>query len=300
MMKRFAIVTLLLVASGCATSAPPLLAPTPPRRSLEARYARMRVRVASFHDRTTLAGGVSSYDTGPFFRSGSLIVAAPGSNILTSASDAAGGVAATTAPGAPMALSAQPAGGPALIQTVPDALMGILGQSGRFELLESATEQCDTKLVGAITAVKDNTATLEMRLVSCAYEADMAAVSVPVRFTEGAGTLAPNREDLLKAVLTLVGELPDPRDIRAGEVVSRRGNIVTVNLGRNDRVVKGMAAFTMAPADPVTDPRTGEVIKDQIITGELYIFAIEDKSCTAYIVQEHPSVTLVGDNVVFK
>jgi hypothetical protein len=298
-MKRNLLLAAVVFASSCVT-APPLLAPTPPRRSLEARYARMRVRVGAFHDRTTLLGGVSDYDTGPFFRSGPTLISAPGSNVTTTTSPAAGGSAQTQAPGAPLSLSTSAASGPALIQTVPDALAGILGQSGRFEMLADGNEPCDARLVGAFTGVKGGSVTMEMRLVSCAYEADMASVTVPLRYEEGSATLSPNREDLMKAVLALVGELPDPRDIRPGEIISRRGEVVTINLGRNDRVVKGMTAFSMGPSDPVTDPRTGEVIKDRLITGDLYVFAVEDKSCTAYIVQEAPSITQVGDTVVFK
>jgi hypothetical protein len=84
-MKRNLLLAAVVFASSCVT-APPLLAPTPPRRSLEARYARMRVRVGAFHDRTTLLGVVSDYDTGPFFRSGPTLISAPGSNVTTTTS----------------------------------------------------------------------------------------------------------------------------------------------------------------------------------------------------------------------
>ncbi len=247
----------------------------------------MRIRVGEFHDRTTLLGGVSSYDTGPFFRSAEALVNPQGLEVAMG-SDSSSIPRVGHPPG------------PAVIQTIPDALAGIIGQSGRFELLATSNEPCDAVLVGGFTAVKDMTASLELRLVSCAYEADMASVTVPLRIEKGDGVLVPSRDDLMKAVLAIVGELPDPRDIRPAEIVSRRGNVVTINVGSADRVVKGMTAFARAPSDPVLDPKTNEVIKDQIITGDLYVFAVSEKSSTAYIVNEYPSVTLVGDSVEFK
>jgi hypothetical protein len=289
--RRLLVGGLMGLCAACATlPPPPLLGPSPPRRSLEARYAKMRIRVGEFHDRTTLLGGVSGYDTGPFFRSADALVNPQGLEVAM-------GVDPPSTPPTPR-VGHPP--GPAVIQTIPDALAGIIGQSGRFELLATSNEPCDAVLVGGFTAVKDMTASLELRLVSCAYEADMASVTVPLRIEKGDGVLVPSRDDLMKAVLAIVGELPDPRDIRPAEIVSRRGNVVTINVGSADRVVKGMTAFARAPSDPVLDPRTNEVIKDQIITGDLYIFAVSEKSSTAYIVNEYPSVTLVGDSVEFK
>lgn len=283
------------VLTGCppkTTSNPPLLGPSVPRRSLNATYTRLRVKISTFKDRTTVLGGVSDLDTGPFYRSGAYLIAAPGTEITSPN-------AATQAPGAPMALSAIPAGGVSLVQTLPDSIAGILGQSGRFEVMAGG-DDCDVLLFGALTGSSGGTATLDMRLISCFTKSDMASVTVPIRYIASGGEILPNRDDLKAAVQKLVGTLPDPKDIKKGTIISRDGNYVTINLGKEDKVMKGMKAFAVTYGDKVIDPKTTDMLGDETFTGDLYVFAVYPRLTRAWIVDEKGTKTKVGDYVIFK
>lgn len=280
------------------TAYPPLIAPPVPRRSIHVDYTRLRVKIAQFKDRTTLLGGVSDVDTGPFYRSGNYLLAAPGSDASNSASVAAG-IGENRAPGAPLSLSAIPAGGATLVQTLPDAIIGVLAQSGRFEVMAGGNE-CDVLLSGSITGASGGTATLDMRLISCFTKSDMASVTVPIRYSAGAGEIAASRDDVKAAVQKLVGALPDPREIKKGIIVARDGNFVTINLGKEDKVMKGMKAFAVTYGDRVIDPKSGDMLGDETFTGDLYVFAVYNRISRAYIVPEPGTSLKVGDYVIFK
>jgi hypothetical protein len=294
--KLGAVLLIALQVVGCApkvTTTPPLLGPSVPRRSLEATYTRMRVKIAAFKDRTTLLGGVSDLDTGPFYRSGSLLIAAPGSEIT-------GVTGATTqAPGGPMSLSAVAVLGSPLVQTLPDAIAGFLSQSGRFEVMAGGDE-CDVLLFGALTGVQGGQATLDMRLISCFTKSDMASVTQQVKFTASGTEITANRDDLKAAVVKLVGELPKPSEMKKGQILSRDGSYVTLNLGRNDKVMKGMKAFAVTYGDKVIDPKSGDMLGDEVFTGDLYVFAVYNNISRAWIVDEKNTKTKVGDWVIFK
>lgn len=303
---RIATVALLAVGAttvlpGClakTTSNPPLLGPSIPRRSLTIDATRMKVKIAAFKDRTTLLGGVSDLDTGPFYRSGAYLIAAPGTD-TQSAAGKEGGAGETRAPGVPMALSAIPAGGTTLVQTLPDSLAGILGQSGRFEVMAGGDE-CDVLLFGALTSAGGGQATLDMRLISCFTKSDMASVTVPIKYTASGSEIQPNRDDLKSAVQKLVGALPDPKDIKKGLIIARDGNYVTINLGKEDKVMKGMPAFAVTYGDRVIDPKTSDMLGDETFTGDLYVFAVYNRISRARIVNEKGTKTKVGDYVIFK
>lgn len=291
----------LAVLTGCppkTTSNPPLLGPSVPRRSLNVDATRLKVKIAAFKDRTTLLGGVSDLDTGPFYRSGAYLIAAPGSE-ATNAAAAGAGIGETRAPGAPMALSAIPAGGSTLVQTMPDAIAGILGQSGRFEVMAGG-DDCDVLLFGALTAANNGKATLDMRLISCFTQSDMSSVTVPVAYTTGSGEIQANRDDLKAAVQKLVGTLPDPKDIKKGVIIARDGQYVTINLGKEDKVMKGMKAFAVTYGDKIIDPKTSDMLGDETFTGDLYVFAVYNRTARALIVTEENTKTKVGDYVIFK
>lgn len=289
------------VVAGCSAKPvayPPLIAPSTPRGSIKVDYTRLRVRIAPFKDRTTILGGVSDLDTGPFYRSGAYLIAAPGSDAANSAAAAAGN-AGQSAPGAPMALSAIPVSGVALVQTLPDSIAGILGQSGRFEVLAGG-EDCDVLLFGALTGASGGTATLDMRLISCFTRSDMASVTVPIKYTSGSNEILPNRDDLKAAVQKLVGALPDPKEIKKGQIISREGQFVTVNLGKEDKVMKGMKAFAVTYGDQIIDPKSGDMLGNEVFTGDLYVFAVFNRLSRAIIVDEKGTKTKVGDYVIFK
>lgn len=287
--------------TACApknTAYPPLIAPPVPRRSIHVDYTRLRVKIAAFKDRTTLLGGVTDLDTGPFYRSGNYLIAAPGSD-ATNAVAAAAGIGENRAPGVAMALSAIPAGGAALVQTIPDAIIGVLGQSGRFEVMAGGDE-CDVLLAGSITGAQQGTATLDLRLISCFTKSDMASVTTPIRYTAGNSEIAPNRDDIRSAVQKLVGTLPDPREIKKGQIIARDGNFVTINLGKEDKLMKGMKAFAVTYGDRVIDPKSGDMLGDETFTGDLYLFAVYNRISRAYIVPEPGTNVKVGDYVIFK
>jgi len=305
-MRTVMIAAALLAASvvgGCMgqqTAVPPLVAPAVPRKSIDIKYTRLRVYIAPFRDRTTLLGGVSSMDTHPFYRSGAYLLAAPGSEI-SPPGGSAGGV--EKAPGAPMALSAIPAGGTTLVQTLPDQIAGILGQSGRFEVMADPNAQTDLVLYGALTAVQGGTATLDMRLISADTNSDMASVTVPVKYQAASNEIIANRDDLKNAVTKLVGALPSPKDIKKGQILSRDGRFVTINLGGDDKVMKGMKAFAVTYGDRIVDPKSGEMLGDETFTADLYVFAVYNKVSRAYIVtdeKKEDTKVKVGDYVVFK
>lgn len=291
----------MAVLTGCppkTTANPPLLGPSVPRASLEINATRMKVKIAAFKDRTTLVGGVTDLDTGPFYRSGAYLIAAPGSNAGNVAA-ATAGIGENRAPGAPMALSAIPASGVPLVQTLPDAIAGLLSQSGRFEVLAGG-DDCDVLLFGAITGASASSATLDLRLISCFTKSDMASVTTPIRFAASGSQIEPNRDDIKSAVQKLVGTLPDPKEIKKGQIISREGSYVTINLGKEDKVIKGMKAFAVTYGDRTIDPKTNDMLGDETFTGDLYVLAVFKRTARAWIVNEQGTKTRVGDYVIFK
>jgi len=124
-----------------------------------------------------------------------------------------------------------------------------------------------------------------------------------VKYQAASNEIIANRDDLKNAVTKLVGALPSPKDIKKGQILSRDGRFVTINLGGDDKVMKGMKAFAVTYGDRIVDPKSGEMLGDETFTADLYVFAVYNKVSRAYIVtdeKKEDTKVKVGDYVVFK
>lgn len=230
-----------------------------------------------------------------------------------------------------------PGGG--AVQSIPDAFSSVLFDSGRFDLydvgqlknrtladtdktlvvlkqmyaawsarLKAEGQQKieldrysfpDAVLTGAITSIDAKEMTLDVRLINFASDDVMFATSALVKVTNAGSELKLDRDDLRKLAQKLIGALPSPHDLKKAQIVQREGEIVTLNVGREDRIIKGMNAFVVTYGDKVVDPSTGDTLGDETFLGELFVFSVYPRTAKARIFNNAPAVR-VGDYVIFK
>jgi hypothetical protein len=343
--KILALGVLALFAQACpkAVPVPPVIIPDKPREKIEPTTLKFRVGVINFVDQTGYAGGVVQTGIPEYnlVKSGPYLVSPPGGK--TSAGMLGGLLGGAPAPAAAPA-SAAPGGTgpqgmpyvkldlPGLVQSLPDALTSLLYESGRFDVedrgqLRNLTQEqaesrlpdlansVDGVLYGAVTSVTGREMQVDFRLMNTRWGRGagdfvggpvMWALNAPVKVTNTGTEVIIDRDDMRKVVAKLVQALPDPKEMRKGVVASREGFYVTVNMGREDRVIKGMNAFVVNYNDAkVVDPKTGDTIGEETFYGEIFVFAVYGRTSRGYIWREGgrdkgETAVRVNDYVIFK
>jgi hypothetical protein len=256
-----------------------------------------------------------------------------------------GGAPAPAAAAAPAPTATASAGGtgpqgmpyvkldlPGLVQSVPDAMTSMLYESGRFDVedrgqlrnltqeqaegrLSDLANSVDGILYGAVTSVTGREMMIDFRLMNTRWGRGggdfqggpvMWAFTGGVKVTNAGSEVTIDRDDLRKVVAKLVQALPDPKEMRKGLIVSREGFYVTVNMGREDRVIKGMNAFVANYNDTkLVDPKSGDTIGEEAFYGEIFVFAVYGRTSRGYIWREGgrdkgETAVRVNDYVIFK
>jgi hypothetical protein len=294
--------------SGCKRvyNVPPLVSPVAPRRSLDAQYTRLRIVVAEALDRTGVAGGV--VDTGGtggnLLRSGQILIAPPTRDL---AGVGMGGVD-RGAPSGPISMVSFRDGFAALSQTIGATLQSMAAVSERFEVVTGGGDglHCDLLLKTWVTGATAGELTVDQVLESCDFGSAVSAVDGTIRYSGKDADVLLDRADVKRLLKNLIKTLPEPAEMGKGEILEREGRYVTVNMGKEQNVQKGMKAFAVSYGDRKVDTKSGITLGDEIFTGDLYIFAVYPKISRAWIVAE-PADSLgdssrvrVGDYVVFK
>ncbi len=304
---------LVLALGSCqkVNNLPPLVAPVVPRRSLDAQYTRLRLVVGEALDRTGMAGGVvdTGATGGELLRSGNMLIAPPTRDVgvQVGLSDRVVSSNQGGAPGAPLALSSIPTRDGAITQTLGATLQSVAAVSERFEVVTGPHKgDCDLVLKTWVTGVTPSQLQVEQVLESCDFGTAVGAIDGVVRYSDDRGQLLLDRGDVVALVKQVIAALPEPASMGKGQILARDGRYVTINMGKEQKVKKGMKAFAVSYGDRTVDVKTGITLGDEIFTGDLYIFAVYPKMARAWIVAE-PADTLgdhsrvrVGDYVVFK
>ena len=300
-------VTIMLPVTSCkkGTRLPPLVAPVEPRRSLDAQYTRLRIVVGEALDRTGLAGGVvdTGATGGELRRVGGLLIAPPnyGAQVGVQAN-----ASVQSGPNS-QSLSSINIGGGALSQTIGAIMQSIAAVSERFEVVSGPNKGgCDLILKTWVTGIAGNELKMDQMLESCDFGSAVSAVDGSIRFSQKGDDLQLDRDDVKRLLKKLIATLPEPADMGKGMILAREGRYVTVNMGKDQKVMKGMKAFAVSYGDRTVDLKNGVTLGDEVFTGDLYVFAVYPKLSRAWIVEEpadkhgdHSKVR-VGDYVVFK
>ena len=204
-----------------------------------------------------------------------------------------------------------------LAESIAELLHVALFETGRFELMQRAElrgtdpgnidairrqyqQSLDALVVGSITSF--NTANKVMALnvnVMNAYGTTMAAKSFQVKYT-GTINVDADREDI-KAIADWI-EQWFPK-LQSGLVLSRSNDRVTINLGSESGVQRGMWFLIASRGDAVKDPKTGESLGSDIYVGEAHVIAVNPATCEAILVPRTDGRTpeiKVSDKVIFK
>ncbi|MBI5511624.1 MAG: hypothetical protein HY903_22945 [Deltaproteobacteria bacterium] len=301
-------VTAIAPLAGCkkGTRLPPLVAPVVPRRSLDAQYTRLRIIVGEALDRTGLAGGVVDTGTtgGELRRTGGLLIAPPASGVQVGVQ--ANATVQSSAAGSG-SLSSVQVGGGALAQTIGAIMQSIAAVSERFEVVSGAGKgNCDLVLKTWVTGVAAGELKVDQVLESCDFGSAVSAVDGGIKYAQKGEDLQLDRDDVKRLLKKLIATLPEPSDMGKAQIIAREGRYVTLNMGKEHKVMKGMKAFAVSYGDRTVDIKSGITLGDEVFTGDLYVFAVYPKLARAWIVTEpadsyhdHSKVH-VGDYVVFK
>lgn len=204
-----------------------------------------------------------------------------------------------------------------LSESVSEMLHVALFETNRFELMQRAeirgvdpgdTERIkreyqsrlDALVVGSITHFNATDRTMALNInVMNAYGSTMAAKSFTIRYT-GTINVDADREDI-KAIAQWIERMFPKLD--AGTVLSRTDNRITVNLGSDSGVQRGMWVLVASRGDVIKDPKTGDFLGSDIYVGEAYVIAVNAATCEALVAptieQKNPEIK-VHDKVVFK
>lgn len=253
----------VLTLSGCAVpwSTPPLLMPEMPVGSIIPKSTKFRIAVFNFVDQTDMAGPLN--------------------------------------------------------EAIPDALSTMLFKSRRFDIMDRdqlrgviinnypdfyqqfrTTAAVDAVLQGSITGINENGATIEIRLINLQSGTVMYATTATIGYSVGA-RIDINRSDIKSLTKSLVAGFPNPRDLRRGQIISRDDVVVTINMGKVDKVIPGLTAFAVSYGDRVVDPKSGQLLGEEVYLGEIHILAVFDRVAKGIIYRGHNNVR-VNNYIIFK
>jgi hypothetical protein len=204
-----------------------------------------------------------------------------------------------------------------LSENVSEMLQVALFQTERFELMQRAEvrgtdasnidairKQYQTRLdalvVGSITHFNPTDKTMSLNVnVMNAYGLTMAAKSFVVRYT-GTINVDANSEDIGRIAEWIERGFPK---LDSGLVLARSGDRITINLGSESGVQRGMWVLIASCGDVIKDPQTGEFLGSDIYVGEAWVSAVNPATCEALVVEANEgkqSEIKVKDKVVFK
>jgi hypothetical protein len=204
-----------------------------------------------------------------------------------------------------------------LAESISEMLHVALFETGRFELMQRAElrgtdpgnidairrqyqQSLDALVVGSITHFNTANKTMALNVnVMNAYGTTMAAKSFQAKYT-GTINVDADREDIKAIADWLEQQFPK---LQSGLVLSRSTDRITINLGGESGVQRGMWVLVASRGDAVKDPATGEFLGSDIYVGEAYVIAVSPATCEAVLVQRIDGVMpeiKVNDKVIFK
>lgn len=160
----------------------------------------------------------------------------------------------------------------------------------------------DTVLLGAVTEIQDSMLSMDYRIINSQSRVVLYAAEQKIRYTQTGKMIEFNREDLKRLVRMVMNAFPDPKVVRTGEVLVQDGPILTVNLGRKDKIVAGLNALILAPGEQVLKTPKGAEIRNVMYLAEAYVVAVYENSCKLVVFHADGQTPdyKVGDNVKFK
>ena len=165
----------------------------------------------------------------------------------------------------------------------------------------------DTILVGAVTEIDHSELSVDYRLINANSRVVLYAGAQRLRFTRTGKQIDFQREGLKRIVRMVMNALPDPKALRIGEIMIQDGRILTVNLGRKEKIVPGLSALILAPDEQILKTSKGEDVRNVMYLAEAYVVAVYENSCKLRIFNppesDDPKTThdcRVGDFVKFK
>jgi hypothetical protein len=204
-----------------------------------------------------------------------------------------------------------------LNEAVPDALGTMLFKSRRFDIMDRnqlrhmvvgdyadfykrirKKAAVDAVLQGSITGIENTSATIEIKLVNLQSGTVMYATTAKIDFEPGT-KLRIDRGDIKELTKTIVSAFPNPRDLKRGQVISRDDVVVNINMGKLDKVMPGMTAFVVSYGDRVVDPKSGQLLGQEVYLGEIYILSVFDRVAKGIIYRGHNNIR-VNNYLMFK
>jgi curli biogenesis system outer membrane secretion channel CsgG len=161
----------------------------------------------------------------------------------------------------------------------------------------------DTVVIGAITEIQSSVVTLDYRVVNAWSKTVLYGGQHRIGYSMSGREVDFNREDLRRLVKAVVNAFPNPKALRTGQVLVQDGKVLTVNLGRRDKILPGLNALIIAPGEQVLKTPSGEKIHDVMYLAEGYVKAVYENSCKMVVIPTDPNIyrdVRVGDYVKFK
>jgi hypothetical protein len=170
------------------------------------------------------------------------------------------------------------------------------------EDLQTILRRTDSIFLGAVTEIQDSMLSLDYRLINSQSNTVLYAGDQKIRFTRTGSQIEFNRDDLKRMVRLVINALPDPSALRIAQVLVQDGPILTINLGKKDKIVPGLNALLLAPGDQIIKTPTGSEIRNVMYLAEAYVVAVYDESCKLVVfhADEQTPDYKVGDFVRFK
>jgi hypothetical protein len=157
----------------------------------------------------------------------------------------------------------------------------------------------DAIFIGAVTEITEGLLSVDYRVINSQSRVVLYAASQKIRFTRTGAQIEFERDDLKRLVRMVLNAFPDPKNLRIGQVLVQDGRILTVNLGRKDKIMVGLNALVLAPGEQVLKTAKGEEVRNVMYLGEAYVVAVYENSCKL-VVFHHDEDYRVGDNIKFK
>jgi curli biogenesis system outer membrane secretion channel CsgG len=183
----------------------------------------------------------------------------------------------------------------------------VVGESGsvrEYDLrtkytLESMNQilgSTDAVLICAITSISGGRVSFDYRLVNSHSFTTMVSGVGSVSFEASGGAMRVARDDMVKIADAIKDALPTPMAGKLGKVTVQDGTVLTISLGRKDRILAGMNVFVVAPGRG--QYQAADKLVDEMYLAQAYVVSVYDNTSQVVVFQGNDF--RVGDDVRFK
>ena len=183
--------------------------------------------------------------------------------------------------------------------THPGVLRSMLDLQADVESLKTLRRQVDAVLVGAITVLDDRSVSVDYRLIGAVFQHVIYARKVRVKYSNANGVIRFDSAILRAEAKELANHFPEPQTLSKVKILNIRGHFVTLDVGERRGVFPGLSAYAYSPRAALLHPTATMSIPEDIHRGQIYITAVYDRTCQAYVFQGLGNLR-VGDHIRFK